>query len=435
MTNTRYWIGVASRDHVMRGVAGGFCQLSHGKSGPVKRLSPGDWLTYYSPRTGMRDGDPVQAFTAIGEIKPGEPYAGDMGGGFHPVRRDVAWRKAMEVSIKPLLDKLSFARGKTSWGVAFRRGSFEVSAEDFAIIATAMEFALLDGAGLTFLECHAATFPRHLVRAAVGMKRLRGRQFGLAVGWRVALFAALSFGFPFILYGLGAISNCRSTSGACGAVAAVGSMYLRPIIALGFLALMIGPPIRRTRALGLLGVAGLVIPLLLIADRQFLLLLGAHWSMGFMVGALSIQVPAFLGLALVLLVAMAIVREPVSGEDGLWRRHGAFGKATLTGILLVSALALFHVIIGLGSPLTFLVGMPPVGSLSLSRLWLSARQLGFYACGAAAVAVIVFVILDLVARGGRAAPPADGEDAGDLSPATIVPSDTSPHGSIGHRTS
>ena len=39
---TRYWIGVASRDHVMKGVAGGFCQLGHGKSAPVKRLAPGD---------------------------------------------------------------------------------------------------------------------------------------------------------------------------------------------------------------------------------------------------------------------------------------------------------------------------------------------------------------------------------------------------------
>ena len=32
---TRYWIGVASRDHVARGVAGGFCQLGHGKASAV----------------------------------------------------------------------------------------------------------------------------------------------------------------------------------------------------------------------------------------------------------------------------------------------------------------------------------------------------------------------------------------------------------------
>ena len=138
---TRYWIGVASRDHVMKGVAGGFCQLSHGKAGPVKRLSPGDWIAYYSPRTEMRGGEPVQAFTAIGRIKPGEPYQGDMGGGLHPMRRDVAFLKAKEAAIRPLLEDLALTRGKASWGYAFRRGSFEVGEADFRVIAEAMGVA------------------------------------------------------------------------------------------------------------------------------------------------------------------------------------------------------------------------------------------------------------------------------------------------------
>jgi hypothetical protein len=141
MSNTRYWIGVASRDHVMRGVAGGFCQLSHGKSAPVKRLSPGDWIGYYSPRTGMGEGEPVQAFTAIGQVKPGEPYEGEMPGGFHPTRRDVAYLKAREAPIRPLLDELSFTKRQPSWGYAFRRGSFEVSEADFLKIAAAMNVA------------------------------------------------------------------------------------------------------------------------------------------------------------------------------------------------------------------------------------------------------------------------------------------------------
>ena len=141
MFDTRYWIGVASRDHVMKGVAGGFCQLSHGKAGPVKLLSPGDWIAYYSPRAAMREGDPVQAFTAIGQIKLGEPYAGDMGGGFHPIRRDVDFLKAKEAPIRPLLEGLSFAKGRTSWGYAFRRSSFEVSEADFRKIAEAMGVA------------------------------------------------------------------------------------------------------------------------------------------------------------------------------------------------------------------------------------------------------------------------------------------------------
>ena len=45
----------------------------------------------------------MQAFTAIGRIRPGEPYAGDMGGGFHPIRRDADFLAAREAPIRPLL--------------------------------------------------------------------------------------------------------------------------------------------------------------------------------------------------------------------------------------------------------------------------------------------------------------------------------------------
>jgi EVE domain len=138
MTDTRYWIGVASRDHVVKGVAGGFCQLSHGKAGPVKRLSPGDWIAYYSPRTEIGGGEPVQAFTAVGRIRPGEPYAADIGGGFHPVRREVDFLACKEAPIRPLLDQLDFTRRHASWGMAFRRDSFAVGVGDFLQIAAAM---------------------------------------------------------------------------------------------------------------------------------------------------------------------------------------------------------------------------------------------------------------------------------------------------------
>jgi hypothetical protein len=138
MTDTRYWIGVASREHVLRGVAGGFCQLNHGKAGPIRRLKPGDWIVYYSPRETMGSGEPVQAFTAIGKIRPGEPYAGEMGGGMQAMRRDVDFLKAREAPIRPLLETLSFTKGRASWGYAFRRGSFAVSEADFRAIAEAM---------------------------------------------------------------------------------------------------------------------------------------------------------------------------------------------------------------------------------------------------------------------------------------------------------
>ncbi len=62
----RYWIGVVSRSHVLRGVEGGFAQLSHGKRAPLAKMHEGDGLIYYSPRTAFPDGEPLQAFTAIG---------------------------------------------------------------------------------------------------------------------------------------------------------------------------------------------------------------------------------------------------------------------------------------------------------------------------------------------------------------------------------
>ncbi len=139
------WIGIASRDHVQRGVKDGFCQLGHGKHAPVQRLAPGDGIVYYSPRTSLEGGEPVQAFTAIGRIKPGDAYQADMGGGFLPWRRDVAWKKRThEAPIRPLLETLELTKGKASWGMAFRRSSISITEEDFETIAAAMGVAAKD---------------------------------------------------------------------------------------------------------------------------------------------------------------------------------------------------------------------------------------------------------------------------------------------------
>ncbi len=134
----RFWIGVASRDHVMAGVARGFCQLGHGKAAPVKRLAPDDWIVYYSPRTVYPDGEPLQAFTAIGRVMPGEPYTAQMGPGFVPTRRDVLFISSCEAPIRPLLEYLSFSSDNKNWGQVFRRGLIEIQERDFRLIAEAM---------------------------------------------------------------------------------------------------------------------------------------------------------------------------------------------------------------------------------------------------------------------------------------------------------
>jgi hypothetical protein len=135
----QYWIAVASGEHVRHGRAEGFMQVCHGKGAPLKRIKTGDYVCYYSPTETFGGSDRLQAFTAIGKVWDGDPYIFDMGAGFHPYRRDVAWAEAVEAPIKPLLDVLDFTAGKQSWGGPFRFGLFSVSEGDFRTIATAMK--------------------------------------------------------------------------------------------------------------------------------------------------------------------------------------------------------------------------------------------------------------------------------------------------------
>jgi len=133
-----HWIAVASAEHVRRGRRDGFMQVNHGKAAPLRRIKPGDGIVYYSPTTILGEKDGLQSFTAIGTVREGEPYQGDMGGGFTPYRRDVEWAKSQEAPIKPLLDRLEFTAGKSNWGYQLRFGLFAVSEGDFSLIAEAM---------------------------------------------------------------------------------------------------------------------------------------------------------------------------------------------------------------------------------------------------------------------------------------------------------
>lgn len=137
-SSPQFWIGVVSREHVQRGVQGGFIQLNHGKKAPVQRLRAGDGLVMYSPRTAYPDGEPLQAFTAIGVVITGEVYQVEMAEDFKPYRIDVRFLNGRETPIKPLIERLSFIQNKTHWGAAFRFGYLRVPAEDFNLIAESM---------------------------------------------------------------------------------------------------------------------------------------------------------------------------------------------------------------------------------------------------------------------------------------------------------
>jgi hypothetical protein len=129
------WLGVVCRDHVRRGTELGIAQLGHGKRDGLARLAAGDWLVYYSPRTSLRDGEPLQAFTALGVVADDEIWQAHEGT-FQPWRRRVDYQPGVvETPIRSLSLDLTAQPG---WGIQLRRGLLRLTDEDFDVIHAAM---------------------------------------------------------------------------------------------------------------------------------------------------------------------------------------------------------------------------------------------------------------------------------------------------------
>jgi len=138
MRQRGHWIGVAARDHVDQGVAGGFCMFAHGKHTAAKRLAPGDRFAYYAPMTGMGVGEMVRAFVAIGEILDMPPVQHSMGEAGTGWGRSARYFAGHQADIYPLLGQLSFVTNPAHWGMYFRKSLFKIDGDDFGLIAHAM---------------------------------------------------------------------------------------------------------------------------------------------------------------------------------------------------------------------------------------------------------------------------------------------------------
>jgi len=137
MASRRYWILVASLEHVNLGISGDFAQAGHGKRSGLARMHAGDRIVYYSPKGEFGGTEPLHAFTAIGEVADDEIVQVEMSEDFKPFRRSVRYFKTGEVKIEPLINDLEFIRNKKSWGYAFRFGILEIRQPDFERIEKA----------------------------------------------------------------------------------------------------------------------------------------------------------------------------------------------------------------------------------------------------------------------------------------------------------
>ena len=104
----------------MRGLRGGFVMANHGKRSPLARMSPGDRILIYSPRTAYPDGDPLRAVAIVGEVTGEEPEPSEViAGGF---RRAARLREIEPLPLEQIRGHLPVSR--------IRFGFFELDTAD-----------------------------------------------------------------------------------------------------------------------------------------------------------------------------------------------------------------------------------------------------------------------------------------------------------------
>lgn len=135
----KYWIIVASKDHVKSGIVDGIAQACHGKSSPLKRMKKGDFILYYSGKQTMGKPDKCQEFTALGKVIDDETYKVQVSEDFCPSRRNIEFLNCNDTSILPLINDLDFIQNKKSWGYPFRFGILEINKHDFDLISSKMQ--------------------------------------------------------------------------------------------------------------------------------------------------------------------------------------------------------------------------------------------------------------------------------------------------------
>ncbi len=136
--DTKYWIIVASKDHVKTGIAEGIAQACHGKASPLRRMQKGDFIIYYSGKQTLGKPDKCQEFTALGKVMDDEIYQFQVSEDFCPSRRNIDFLQSKDASILPLINDLNFIQNKKSWGYPFRFGFFEINQHDFNLISAQM---------------------------------------------------------------------------------------------------------------------------------------------------------------------------------------------------------------------------------------------------------------------------------------------------------
>jgi hypothetical protein len=101
-------------------VAEGFIMVNHGKRAPLARMSVGDRIVVYCPKTTFPDGDPFQAIAIIGTVTGAEPEPSAVIPGGFRLRADL--REIEPIPLAMVRDHLPTRR--------LRFGCFELAQDD-----------------------------------------------------------------------------------------------------------------------------------------------------------------------------------------------------------------------------------------------------------------------------------------------------------------
>ena len=129
----KHWIAVISRDHAQVAARSGFLQVSHGKAAPLRKTSAGDEVFIYCPRSGMGAGEVLKRVEYRCVVENDTVYQVEQAPGFTPFRKDVRFDtgfRGIPIGDLPEMELTA----NPHWGMLARRGFFEISAHDAALL-------------------------------------------------------------------------------------------------------------------------------------------------------------------------------------------------------------------------------------------------------------------------------------------------------------
>jgi hypothetical protein len=234
------------------------------------------------------------------------------------------------------------------------------------------------------------------------MRPLSGGRFAVTVVWRLAAFVALSLAGPWIATTIQQATACTGSDGACAAISVGTGALLRPLILVLLALLLLRPCWRRMKAVGMWGVAGFLVPVLLLLDWRSLTAFGLGYvPVSFGLGILNSGFPFFTTLALLIVLLLVIARSAAGRGDSLFRRHGTPG--VLGWIATVAAAVAGAVSTGL-----YLMWVESVATVGMgSPLFAQAAAAGRVAAIASIVAIagqLWMILMEMLRRPAAVAP-------------------------------